>query len=95
MTDPQAVKFIDGKPHRLDMSRMFMVHTPSGQPIYWTCCRKASASVSTIAFKYGKTWEEMVAEGYTLRKLFYNAINVTYRTYNTGTGPAKKSEVLA
>jgi hypothetical protein len=95
MSDPHAVKFVDGKPQRLDMSRMFMVHTPSGQPVYWTASRKAFGSVSTIAFKYGKTWEEMVAEGYSLRKIFYNAINVTYRTFNTKMGPARKSEVLA
>jgi hypothetical protein len=95
LSDPQHVNFVNGKPQRLDMSRMFMVHAPNGTPIYWTTSRKASASVATIAFKYSKTWEEMVAEGYTLKKCFYNAINVTYRTFNSGMGPARKHEVLS
>jgi hypothetical protein len=83
------VKFVGNKPQRLDMSRMFMVFTPDGRPLYWTGSRKASASVQTIAHKYGQSWEEMTAEGWTLRKLFYNAINVTYRTF-TPEFPTKK-----
>lgn len=44
--------------------RMFMVFAPSGAPVYWTACRRASDAVSTIAFKYGESWEELVGKGY-------------------------------
>jgi hypothetical protein len=96
VTDPQHVPFESGRPNRADMSRMFMVYAPAPNfaPIYWTASRKASGSVSLIAYRYGKSWEEMVLEGYSLRKCFYNAINVTYRTFNDDF-PTRTKELAA
>lgn len=75
-------------------NRMFIVFTPAKLPIYWTAARRAKDSVSTIAFRYGRTWEDLVSNGYELRKIFYHHTQATHRTFNRGIGPARKHEVL-
>lgn len=74
-------------------NRMFMVFSPSRVPIFWTAARKASASVSTIAFRYGKTWAELVADGYELRKLFYTHMQATHKTMLRRVGPVTKAQM--
>lgn len=62
---------------RLDMRKCHMVCSPFGALVYWTASRKQKQTIGIFEQRYGRSWQDAVADGYRVMKCFVHTVDKT------------------